>query len=224
MQNILPIISVAAFIDSINPCAISVLLLTIAFLFSLEQMQTRSKILKIGGLYIFGIFLVYLLIGLGLLQALSIFNVPHFMAKAGATLVIMLGIIGLAENYCPSFPIKFGLPKFIKPRLAKLMEKSSAPAALVLGGMVGLFEFPCTGGPYLMVLGLLHDKATFAKGFTYLIWYNFVFVLPLIVILLIAGNKTVLAKIQAWKKKESSSMNFWASIAMIALGIMIFLL
>src|SRR3989338_5438751 len=79
---LLPLVGIAALIDSINPCAFSVLLLTIAFLFSIGQ--ARSGILKIGGAYILGIFAAYIMIGLGLLQALHLFNPPHFMAKIRA--------------------------------------------------------------------------------------------------------------------------------------------
>src|SRR3989344_1391690 len=60
-QWLLPLVAVAALIDSINPCAFSILLLTIAFLFSLGK--ARGSILKIGGAYILGIFAVYILIG-----------------------------------------------------------------------------------------------------------------------------------------------------------------
>lgn len=52
---LLPLVVVAAMIDSVNPCAFSILLLTIAFLFSIGKL--RSGILKIGGSYIAGLFL-----------------------------------------------------------------------------------------------------------------------------------------------------------------------
>src|SRR3989344_7738719 len=88
-QWLLPLVLVSSLIDSINPCAFSILLLTIAFLLSIGRL--RSSIFAIGGFYILGIFLVYLLIGLGILQTLHIFNTPHFMAKVGASLLIALG-------------------------------------------------------------------------------------------------------------------------------------
>src|SRR3990167_3046130 len=59
---LLPLIGISALIDSINPCAFSILILTIAFLFSIGQLRTR--VIQIGGIYIFGIFLSYILIGL----------------------------------------------------------------------------------------------------------------------------------------------------------------
>src|SRR3989338_590586 len=98
-QWLLPLIVFSAVIDSINPCAFSILLLTIAFLFSVGQL--RSKILSIGGFYIAGIFLVYLLIGLGLLQALHLFSTPHFMSKIGAYLLIVLGAINILGELFP---------------------------------------------------------------------------------------------------------------------------
>lgn len=69
MNLTLPIVTIAALLDSINPCAISVLLLTIAFLISLRK--NRRDILLIAGVYILGIFLIYILIGLGVLSALT---------------------------------------------------------------------------------------------------------------------------------------------------------
>jgi len=59
---LLPLVGVAALIDSINPCAFSILLLTIAFLMSIGKV--RSSVLAIGSAYILGIFVVYLVIGL----------------------------------------------------------------------------------------------------------------------------------------------------------------
>lgn len=219
---LLPLVSISALVDSINPCAFSVLLLTIAFLFSIGKL--RSSILKIGGSYIFGIFLAYILIGLGILQALHFFNTPNFMAKVGASLLILLGIINIINEFFPAFPIKLKIPHFSHKKIAQLIERSSVPAAFLLGGLVGLCEFPCTGGPYLMVLGLLHDKTTYFKGFSYLILYNLIFILPLLIILFIASDKSFLEKVEEWKKEKTKKMKFWSGIAIIVLGILIFLL
>lgn len=219
---LLPLVGVAAIIDSINPCAFSILLLTIAFLLSIGK--TRSGILKIGGAYIFGIFAVYILIGLGLLQALHFFNTPHFMAKVGASLLIALGGISFINEFFPSFPIKLRIPQTAHRKIANLMNKASLPTAFFLGALVGLCEFPCTGGPYLMVLGLLHDQGTYFAGVGYLLLYNLIFVLPLIIILLIASDNALLEKVKTWKKTETKHMRLWGGGAMIILGLLIFFL
>jgi len=77
---LLPLVAVSALLDSVNPCAFSVLLITIAFLFSLGK--PRNEVLKLGGSYIAGLFLAYLLIGLGILKALHLFSVPHSSSSA----------------------------------------------------------------------------------------------------------------------------------------------
>ena len=217
----LPLVSIAALIDSINPCAFSILLLTIAFLFSLGQM--RSGILRIGGSYILGVFVIYVLIGLGILQALHLFNTPHFMAKVGASLLIVFGAINVINEFFPSFPIKLRIPHAAHRKIAELMEKASVPTAFFLGVLVGLCEFPCTGGPYLMVLGLLHDSATYFRGLGYLLLYNLIFVLPLVIILFIASEEKLLAKVRAWQQKENRLMRFGGGVAMVVLGMLIFL-
>ena len=218
----LPLVGIAALIDSINPCAFSILLLTIGFLFSLGQM--RSGILRIGGAYILGVFAVYVLIGLGILQALHLFNTPHFMAKVGASLLIAFGAINVINEFFPSFPIKLRVPQAAHHKIAELMEKASMPTAFLLGALVGLCEFPCTGGPYLLVLGLLHDSATYFRGFGYLLLYNFIFVLPLAVILFVASEEKLIQKVRPWQSRENRLMRFGGGVAMIALGALMFLL
>lgn len=217
-----PLVSLSALIDSINPCAFSILLLTLAFLFSLGSM--RSKIIKLGGAYIFGIFLSYLLIGLGILGTLHIFNTPHFIGKIGAFILIVMGMISVLGEFIPKFPIKLGIPRAAHKKMADLLKKSSLSAVFFLGLLVGLCEFPCTGGPYLMVLGLLRDSATYAKGFLYLLWYNLLFVLPLAAILLVASDRSVLAKLQEWKRHHLNKTRLIGGLIMILLGILVLMM
>lgn len=221
-MTLLPLLVVTAIIDSFNPCAISVLLLTVGFLLSLGR--DRSNILKIGGAYIVSVFLVYIAIGLGILQALQLFNTPHIMAKVGAIIIILAGLLNIINELFPSFPIKLKIPQSAHTKIAYLLERASVPTAFALGAVVGLYEFPCTGGPYLMILGLLHDRSEFITGLAYLILYNFIFVLPLIVILVLASNKQLTDKVRAWKKAETWDMRIWGGVAMVVLGAIILFL
>src|SRR3990167_3758378 len=149
---LLPLVLFSSLLDSIHPCSFSILLLTIAFLFSMQM--TRGRILRIGGVYILGIFASYLLIGLGILKVLHLFNTPHFMGKLGAALLILFGIINLISRFFPNTPIKLVLPSIVHRPMAQLMEKTSMVAVFLLGALVGICQFPCMGGPYLMVIGL----------------------------------------------------------------------
>jgi len=216
---LLPLVLLSALLDSVHPCSFSILLITIAFLFGMQM--TRKKILAVGGTYIAGIFVAYFLIGLGILKVLHLFNTPHFMGKLGATILIVFGVINLANRFFPKFPIKLKIPSVSHTAMSRLMQKASFPAAFGLGLLVGICQFPCMGGPYLMVIGLLKDHATYFSGFGYLTLYNLILILPLAAVLWIAADKIIVEKVQSWKKTNISRVHFWAGLAMIAIGILI---
>jgi len=216
------LIAISAIIDSVNPCAFSVLFLTMTFLFSLGR--SRKKIFIAGLLYVFGIFFTYVLIGLGILHVLSLLNVPNILSKIGASILILFGLVGLINEFYSDFPIKLKIPKFAYGRIAKVMEKATFFAMFFLGIIVGLFEFPCTGGPYLFVLGLLHDQANYWRGFGYLIFYNFFFILPLLVALFVAVNKNVLDAMDKIRRSETKEARIWLALVMILLGIFVFMI
>lgn len=217
---LLPLVFFSSLLDSVHPCSFSILLITIAFLFGIQM--TRRKILQIGGTYIAGIFVAYLFIGLGILKILHLFNTPHFMGKLGATLLIMFGIINIMTHFFPRFPIKLRIPKIAHTGMARLMERTSFLAAFGLGLLVGICQFPCMGGPYLMVIGLLRDQVTYLKGFGYLLLYNLVLIVPLVAMLWISADKVLIDKVQKWKNEKTVQLKLWAGLAMIIIGVLIF--
>lgn len=216
------LVVVAAFVDSLNPCAFSVLFITLAFLFSLGQ--SRKQIMSAGLIYVFGIFFTYVMIGLGILKVLTIFNIPNSLAKFGAIIVIIFGAIGLINEFFPSFPIKLKMPESSHQKVGEYIAKATLPASFVLGILVGLFEFPCTGGPYLLILSLLHDSGEFFKGFLYLALYNFIFVLPLLIALFISTDREILERLDKLRKMETKKARIWVSVILIALGLLVFLI
>ena len=218
---LLPLVLISSLLDSVHPCSFSILLITIAFLFGLQM--TREKILQIGGVYIAGIFASYLLVGLGLLKVLHLFNTPHFMGKLGASLLIIFGIINLINRFFPNMPIKLKMPSMVHGPMAKLLEKTSLAAAFGLGALVGICQFPCMGGPYLMVIGLLRDSQTYLAGFWYLLLYNLVLIVPLVLVLWFSADKNVVDKMQEWKRDNLERVRLIAGVIMIILGTLILL-
>ncbi|OGI58143.1 hypothetical protein A3C60_01335 [Candidatus Nomurabacteria bacterium RIFCSPHIGHO2_02_FULL_37_45] len=217
---LLPLVFISALLDSVHPCSFSILLITIAFLFGMQL--SREKILKLGGTYIAGIFTAYFLIGLGILKVLHLFNTPHFMGKLGATLLITFGVLNLLGRFFPTFPIKFKIPGIAHSSMGKLMDKASFPAVFGLGLLVGICQFPCMGGPYLMVIGLLRDQMTYMSGFNYLLLYNLILIIPLVAVLFISADKILVDKMQIWKRDNIRGLKLWTGIAMIIIGILIF--
>lgn len=217
---LLPLLLVSAVLDSVHPCSFSILLITIAFLFGIQL--SRKKILQLGGTYIVGIFTAYFLIGLGILKVLHLFNTPHFMGKLGATILILFGVVNLINRFFPKFPLKLKIPGVAHGAMSKLMDKASFPAVFGLGLLVGICQFPCMGGPYLMVIGLLRDQVTYFSGFGYLALYNLILISPLVAVLFVSARKEVVEKVQIWKRDNIAGLKLWAGIAMIIIGILIF--
>lgn len=216
---LLPLVGFSALLDSVHPCSFSILLITIAFLFSLQL--SRARILAIGALYVAGIFAAYFGIGVGLLQVLHIFDVPHFMGKLGSGLLILFGVLNILGALVPNFPIKLKIPDAAHSAMGRLINRVSAPAAFALGLLVGLCQFPCMGGPYLMVVGLLHDTGTYAAGFGYLLLYNAILIAPLAAVLWIASNHALLERVGEWRKTQMRDVHLFAGLAMVIIGIII---
>ncbi len=85
--------------------------------------------------------------------------------------------------------------------------------------LVGLGEFPCSGSIYIGILALLSSSAGLIEGLLYLLLYNFMFVLPLILILLSASNLDTLVAIDTWRVKRRRQVRFASGVFLIALGL-----
>jgi cytochrome c biogenesis protein CcdA len=221
LAQLLPAVIVTGLLDSVNPCAFAVILLLLAFLFTLRK--ARSHILMLGGVYIGMIFLVYFAIGLGLLGTVRLSDEPHFVARVGAWILIGLGVINLIEYRFPNFPLKLHMPAFAGARTQQLIKQATLPATVAAGILVGLCTFPCSGGIYVSVITLLNAKTTLAWGVGYLALYNVMFVLPLIAILLATGNR-ITAKVWAgWERRNALNIRLWYGAVMVSLGAVVLL-
>jgi len=218
-KGLLGLVLLTGLLDGINPCAIAVLIFFIAFLFTLRS--SIGRIFKYGIVYIAVIYLTYLGIGFGLFKAIIFTGDPHLMAKIGAWLVILLGLINIIGHYVPKFPIKLQIPKFSQGTLKHWLTKATLPAVIIGAFLVGLCTFPCSGGIYVAIIGLLAARGTFLQGLGYLLIYNVMFVVPLIVLLALAGNKYTLGRVAEWQSKADKGLKFWSGVLMLVLGAII---
>ncbi len=217
LAAMLPAVVISALVDSVNPCAFAVILLLLAFLFTLRQ--ARARVLSLGAVYIAVIFGVYFAIGLGLMQAVRISNDPHFVARLGGWLLIALGVVNIQEWLWPETPLKLHLPGFAHGKVNELLKKTSVPATIGVGFIVGLCTFPCSGGVYVSIITLLAAKTTYLWGLGYLTLYNLLFVLPLVVILLAVGNRTTAKSLAQWERRHALRLRLWFGLAMVGLGV-----
>ncbi|MEK6954393.1 MAG: cytochrome c biogenesis protein CcdA [Candidatus Micrarchaeota archaeon] len=216
VSNLLPLIITSGFLDGIHPCGLAVLFFFIALLLMMKK--PRKEMLLIGLAYIFGVFVAYLLIGIGILKVFTFFP-THFMAKLGASMLLIVGAISIWEGL--SGKKAFKLPSISRGWIDSWLRKSTATAALVAGFIVGVCAFPCAGGIYVAILGIIASKFAFWEGIGYLLLYNVMFVMPLILVLLVSTNSKILLSIERMEKENRKKLKLLLGALMIMLALFI---
>lgn len=211
----------AAFVDSINPCAIAVLLILLG---ALVISGEKKRALKAGLGFTLSIYISYLLFGFGLFSALQISGLSNLFYKAIGIIAIIIGLANIKDYFWyggGGFVME--IPRNWRPALKKMISGVTSPFGAFLAGFaVCLFELPCTGGPYIVILGLLAERMTLASSIPLLLIYNLVFILPLIIltILIYLGFSNV-EKANEWKERNLKMLHLIAGVVMLALGLLI---
>jgi cytochrome c biogenesis protein CcdA len=214
-----PLVVASALIDSVNPCAFSVL---IFLLISIVALENRRRILMVGGVYIAAVFIFYLLSGFGLFTIVSLSGFSQALSLIGATVAVVLGLISVLDALRNRDEFLIAIPSSKKEQIEHYIRTATLPAAFALGIFVGIFELPCTGGIYLAILGLMSRSYTLMEGLPYLILYNFIFVLPLILILLMVAYGVAPERANEWRVRHRRTLRLIVGLAMITLGVIIF--
>lgn len=215
----LGLIIINGLIDSFNPCAIGIFLIFLSMLFMLKK--EKKHIFQISLTYILAIYISYLLIGLGMIRVIQFFGRAHFISLVGAGIIILVGVLSIKDYFFPNSIFSTKIPYSARQLILKWTYKATLPAAAVVGVLVGISEFPCSGGIYVTTLGLLSQKATFIQGFIYLLIYNLMFVMPLILIYAITTNQKVAMKLMDWQEREKNHMKLIMGIIMTILGVIL---
>ena len=215
----LPIVLTTALVDSINPCAIGVLILLVATLLGVAH--DKKRLLLIGTIYILAVYITYLLAGIGLLLFIQRFNLAEPLGIGVGILIIILGFIELKDFWWYGKGISLTIPLRRSEQIKKMVKHLSVPGAILLGIFVAAVELPCTGGPYLAITTLLSKIGFNIVVLSYLLLYNFIFVSPLIVILVIVYFGHNAQKLEKWRKTKRKWMRLFAGLVMIALGILL---
>jgi len=93
----LPTVIITALVDSINPCAIGVLILLCSTLISLAE--EKRRMLFVGFVYIVAVYVTYFLAGLGLLTVIQKLDIAQFVGLLVGGLVIVLGLVEIKDAY-----------------------------------------------------------------------------------------------------------------------------
>ena len=174
-ENILtiPLVITAALVDSINPCAFAVLIILMTAVLSIHE---KKKALLFGISFTISIYISYLLMGLGILSVLQFAGVTTIFYMIVTILAFIVGILNIKDYFWYGKGVLMEIPISWRPKLNELLNSVTSPiGAFLVGFAVSAFELPCTGGPYIVILGLLAHDVSREIGMLYLLLYNLVF-------------------------------------------------
>jgi cytochrome c biogenesis protein CcdA/glutaredoxin len=214
----IPAILSAAAVDAINPCAFAVLIILLT---TVLAGKNRRKALFAGLAFTLSIYLSYLMMGVGLYSAIQISGATHIIYIIVAVLAIIIGLFNLKDYLWYGKWFVMEVPMSWRPKLKSVIRGvTSVPGAFLIGFVVSLFLLPCTSGPYIVILGLLSKTATRNTAFVYLLIYNFIFILPMLIITsLIYWGFTSVEQAEEWRKSRLKTLHLIAGIIILLLGI-----
>ncbi len=183
--------------DGLNPCAFATLVFFISYLAFMGR--KGGEILAVGIAFALGVFLTYFCIGLGFLKFLGASPVmatlrPWFNL-AMALFCLILAFFSfydylIARQGRPQ-EMSLRMPLRIRRWVNRVIREGASMRAYVLvafvtGFIVSLLEFACTGQVYVPIISTLSVPALRRRAVSLLVVYNLAFVLPLVVVFLLA--------------------------------------
>ena len=188
-------VAVSGLIDGINPCAFASIIFFISYLTLINR--KGREILWVGGMFTLSVFLTYFLIGTGALKMITSLSFLPLVRKifvlVTAVLALILGVVSLYDylqfkKKGTTKDAKLQLPTFLKNLIHSAIRKNVRLSnyilmAAVTGFIVSLLELACTGQIYLptiMFISTIPDLKV--NALFYLLFYNLMFVVPLILV------------------------------------------
>jgi hypothetical protein len=182
---------VLAGLDAFNPCAFFVLLFLLSLL---VHTRSRKRMLLVGGLFVFCSGLVYFLFMAAWLNLFLVISSSPWVTTAAGAAALLIGALNTKDFFAPgqgpSLSMTSGARASLFARMRGLLASDRLPVLLAGTVLLALaansYELLCTAGfpmvyTRLLTLTPLSDPAYYG----YLLLYNLVYVLPLLVIVLL---------------------------------------
>lgn len=235
----------AGLVDGFNPCAFTVIVFFISFLTLMGY--RRREMALIGAFYILAVYVTYLALGLGLFKMLyalkGFFLVSKIVYLVIGALSLFLGGLAIKDyiiykKTAKTDAMALQLPPAIKNKIHAIVgeyyrkDKTGrkraffflALSAWAVGFMISLLEAVCTGQLYLPTIvfvlkqGFLRSRALF-----YLIVYNLMFILPLVLVLLAALGGTTSKQFEAYARRHLGLVKLAMAAVFVTLGVVLWM-
>lgn len=227
-------VALAGLIDGINPCAIATL---VFFISMLSVMKVRgARLLWAGAAFCLTSFITYLAIGLGLFRLLYLcagFPVMRALLEWGmVAILLLLGLLSIrdairyrARGRATDITLK--LPRRVSEAIHGAIRNGLTHHRILWGSVVAaflvtVFESMCTGQVYVPTLVLvLRSGRSVPLVLGYLLLYNSLFILPLVLALILAYHGTRTERFVRWSRENVVPSKLALAALFFALAVLI---
>ncbi len=223
----LPLLTlVLAGLDSFNPCAFFVLLFLLSLLI---HARSRKRMLLISGIYIVISGLIYFLFMAAWLNLFMLIGDIQWVTLAAGLLAITIALFNIKDFFWFQQGPSLSIPASAKPglfqRMRGLLCADNMPAmvfgTIVLAVVANSYELLCTAGfPMVFTRSLTLHELPVSSYYLYLVFYNLIYVVPLMII---AGIFTVTLGSRKLKEHEGRTLKLMSGLMMLFLGVILVL-
>ena len=225
-------IAFAGLIDGLNPCAFATLIFFISYL-TLSQRKGKEIIFS-GAAFTAGVFLAYLIVGLGFYQVLDLLGgvlqvLSNVVYGLTAAFCLILAILSIRDAFrvAKGGTAEMGLhlPEKLRNRInSRIRAGRNASAfvgfAFVTGLIISMLELACTGQIYLpTIIFMTSQESMQFQAILYLLLYNFMFIVPLIVVFILAYYGTNSKDLTKFLEKHAMKIKIGMGVLFSALSV-----
>jgi len=222
----------AGLVDGLNPCAFATLVFFVAYLAA--SGRQNGEVLAVGAAFTLGVFLAYLAVGLGLHRLLDLLGglltaLGRWVYGLTALFCAVLAVLSLRDYFRARRgqieDMSLSLPNFLRKRVNAVIRKSQKArvyliAAFVAGVTVSLLELACTGQVYLPTIIFINRIPQLRiRALLYLVLYNLLFVLPLIVVFVLTYFGTNSLELGRFLRRRAATIKLLTALLFGALAI-----
>lgn len=216
-------ITTTALVNGLNPCGIGMMITFLGYLLVFGQKSKDKKwLLNNGLLYLISVFVTYLFLGLffyGLafyLQRLWIASVFKYIM---AGILVIAGLVQFKDVFWDHLPFHLRMSNKGYEKINTLLAKSGKGMAVLVGVLTTAFSTPCMLPLYIGTTSYIaRSGLPMWQVFGLFVYYNLVFILPVLVILLImVGGKRVV-EMKEWEHKYNKQLRFLMSLFLFGIA------
>lgn len=212
-----------AFLDSLNPCSLSVMVFLLAlFIF----FRNGKKPQFLGFFFTGAVGLAYFLLGFWNFGTENSFKIAWFFSLLMGFLAIFCGWLSLMgflsqEKKLLSFlPSLTGLKMIWETPRMNLFRRTGHWATFIFLGLGSSFLlFPCADRPYIELVSVLSQENTLRGFLQQLVFYNLIFILPLLTLSVWIFFLVYSGKTEIFLKKNFVLIDLIIGIVLIFIGI-----